>query len=143
MHETIDIYNPLCERNIPIDKNIAPLLTLMWKHGIRTKNCCEDSLGKPGYVWIEFLSSIDFNKFAYIVLTTESPLREPDIHNRVKDDIWIYKMCCNEIEFTYGIVKSDENDDGEIEFMSGIYIDLLFPKSDYETIYQQFVSFDN
>lgn len=62
-----------------VDKTIAPLLKLIWKHGIETTNSCGNNhpakkfrelkgMKKTGgYVWIEFLSMRHLTKFLNLV----------------------------------------------------------------------------
>lgn len=47
---------------IEIDKKLVPLMKELWNAGIRTRMSCEDNVPK-GYVWIEFRSPSDLDKF--------------------------------------------------------------------------------
>jgi hypothetical protein len=67
-HETVKI------KGIPIDKNIAELIREIWKANIITYNSCENNV-PSGYVWIEFASSLELEKFLKIVFINDSPTK--------------------------------------------------------------------
>ena len=48
-----------------IDEGIAPLIEEIWKAGIWTANSCEEN--RPGWMWIEFLRTMDAVKFLNII----------------------------------------------------------------------------
>lgn len=55
-------------REAEIDEEIAPLVLELWKAEIETVNSCQDNFPK-GYVWIQFGSAGDAEKFLDIVVT--------------------------------------------------------------------------
>ena len=58
-HEQVSVNGKL------VDKGIAPLLKLIWKHKIETTNSCEDN--QPGLIWIEFLNMKNLTKFLNLI----------------------------------------------------------------------------
>ena len=52
---------------VPIDADIAPLITALWKSGIDTLNSCQDN-GPDHQVWIEFATAYDASRFLNAVI---------------------------------------------------------------------------
>jgi len=69
-HQTIRIFHG--DRQADIDKQIAPLIKEMWKSGIETYQSCEDN--PPGWVWIQFTSSHELERFLSIIGDYEAAL---------------------------------------------------------------------
>ena len=67
------------EQHADIDKGIAPLIREMWRAGIVTSQCCQDS--PPGWIWLEFMSSFELEKFLDIVGAYENTVGS--LHDRM------------------------------------------------------------
>ena len=53
-HATTDIIAPNGQ-TIPVDNEMALLISLLWSHGIRTSECCQDDIERtPGKAVIDF-----------------------------------------------------------------------------------------
>ena len=53
------------DQEADVDKQIAPLIKEMWKAGIETYQSCQDN--PPGWIWIQFMSSHELEKFLSII----------------------------------------------------------------------------
>lgn len=121
-HTTIPIYNPLCDRHINIDTNIAPLIELLWLNGISTVMSCENNVPN-GYVWISLATSFDLELFLEIVFKDTD--RGNDFYDRGfpgfgKKNGWYYTVNTHRS-------KNKEN-------MFPVTISVRFPQKDYATI---------
>ena len=67
-HEMIEIYNPIFEENVKIDKGISELISLLWEVGLMTINSCQEN--KPGVMWITF-PAFDAERFLNIICTKQ------------------------------------------------------------------------
>jgi len=62
-HQTVRIIHG--DQEADVDKQIAPLIKEMWKADIETYQSCQDN--PPGWVWIQFMSSHDLERFLSII----------------------------------------------------------------------------
>jgi hypothetical protein len=67
-HEMIEIYNPIFEETVKIDKGISELISLLWEVGLMTINSCQEN--KPGIMWITF-PAFDAERFLNIICTKQ------------------------------------------------------------------------
>ncbi len=69
-HREVHIFCPWSSQEIGIDEDIAELMTELWRLGMKTSTCCQDSSRgkKPGHktVWIDF-DWVSFCVFARIM----------------------------------------------------------------------------
>ena len=113
-----------------IDKNIAELIKYIWLCNIDTNNSCEDNVPK-NYIWIQFASASDLQKFLNIVFKN---IKLPnDIYNRATEafpyrqkNAWIYN------------INIDEDEEVDICDDLFIHVSLRFPKEDYKWICSRF-----
>jgi hypothetical protein len=77
-HKTIRIVYG--DQEADVDKQIAPLVKEMWKAGIETYQSCQDS--PPGWVWIQFMSSHELERFLSIIGDYEAALGS--LHDRMR-----------------------------------------------------------
>jgi hypothetical protein len=135
-HETELVYNGTLRKKIKIDKQIANLMEMVWANGIKTCNSCEDNVPK-GYIWIEFLTSNDLQKFLDIVFedvdSDDNLYERAFVYYKHKKDAWQYDT---------GVFRDDgeeEGDDGTKEIF--VTISLRFPFKDKEFIQNKLTSY--
>ena len=110
-----------------IDKNISELIDLIWQCKIDTYNSCEDNI-PAGYMWIQFSTASDIQKFLNIVFDNVEEMIETEIFDRATNVAWPHEIPDSWI---YDINLDDEDD-------FSISISLRFPQDDYEWICQRF-----
>lgn len=110
-----------------IDENIAKLIKYIWMCRIDTNNSCEDNVPR-GYVWIEFSTSMELDKFLNIVFKDTNIDDDHFIRGLLSfpyntENSWIYEI--NFIEHDY-----------ESPTVSGLSsaVSVRFPKIDYDWI---------
>lgn len=85
-HETVKLDCPFNKNPIDIDKGIAPLVTEIWKAGIKTTSCCEADVEHKDMAYLQFLSG-DYEKFMSIVA---------DFHDYSDEEMKLYEIILNE-----------------------------------------------
>jgi len=56
LHATLLVRTPQGD-DIAIDHKLAPVISLLWWHGFKTRECCQDDLEMtPGRAYIDFVS---------------------------------------------------------------------------------------
>jgi hypothetical protein len=78
-HKQTAILDPASNMMIEVDEGIAPLLQIIWNHGIITTNSCQEN--KPGIIWIEFLAAEDAEAFLTRVVSGLDPINNPRADN--------------------------------------------------------------
>jgi len=68
--QMIDYRGTVCE----IDEMIAPLIGLIWQHGLHTNNSCQDNV-PHGYIWIAFDTSNHLKTFLKLIFKGENSAR--------------------------------------------------------------------
>ena len=66
---------PFTNEFIQIDTELGPLMKKIWSYGIETIGCCQEliegtpyhKLIGPGYLWIHFKTTEDFDKFTKVI----------------------------------------------------------------------------
>ena len=103
-----------------IDENIADLILLCWKHGIKTIMSCENNVPK-NWVWINFEFTEDLEKFVSIVsLNKENQIYfriYPEYGFSYKDGGWKYDYTI----IDYGMIQEIVIKDGK-EYIEDISI---------------------
>lgn len=110
-----------------IDKNIADLINLIWQCHIDTYNSCENNV-PAGYMWIEFSTSHDIQKFLNIVFVDVNKERGTEIFERATNTLWPHQILDS---WQYDIVLNDEHD-------LQVSVSLRFPREDYDWICKRF-----
>lgn len=131
-HQTIILENQ--DGNlINIDKNIAPLISEIWKTNIFTTNSCENNVPKD-FIWIEFEAEFDLKEFLFVVFTGMSYYNPTfqrasltDRHNLLN---WQFKM------------NIDIGEDDESMIDNEITYSVRFPKCDYVPVLERFYHFN-
>ena len=67
-HRTVRLYAPFMKKRITVDSKIAPLLSAMWRLGIRTAASCEEA--RRGCVYVCFSRAADLQRFLTAVFPT-------------------------------------------------------------------------
>lgn len=120
-HSTIRLLNPKIKEYIDIDKGISSLIESLWLNDISTVNSCENN-NPNNFVWIEFYSSDDLEKFISIVFTDAN--EDEEIYERAfypsRTDRWYYDIFSLHIP------------DGNPPVC--VCISLQFPQKDYDFI---------
>ena len=139
-HATVSVYNPMYDEHIDIDKNIAPLIELLWLNGISTLLSCENNVPRK-HIWIYFETASDLESFSDIVFGDYDSSDEDendsdtDFYDRgypgnfSKKDGWYYDLC----------VDRNRDEDRKIKTTS-IGVSVRVPQKDYETILNKFKS---
>jgi hypothetical protein len=132
-----------------IDEAIVPLIQAMWEAGIKTYQSCQDM--PSGYVWIQFESSHDVEKFLNIIAKYETV--SASLYTRmqhgynswpvpqvgqwqyvvVADDLW-----ADEVDAKNG--DGQETYDCEPEFM--LLIGVHFPQTDLPEVLRRLKRFN-
>ena len=63
-HKVVKVWHSRWDRDIDIDEQLAPLIRLLWKHGVDTCQCCHEY--RPGEACIEFPGTKDVCQFLYV-----------------------------------------------------------------------------
>ena len=107
MHETVELWNPIFGRYIDIDKNIAPLISELWKACISTSQSCENNCSniydhKDECIWIAFSSASDLEKFIGIISNGSNFCLDGRFWGFVGDFVWKYSivMDCDKIGYS-------------------------------------------
>jgi hypothetical protein len=84
---------------VEVDEGLAPLLTVIWKHGIDTCLSCEENF--PGIAWIMFDTAYDAEKFLNLVFVRnrKKPFWET-MDGRITEcgkDNWEYSVCVDNL----------------------------------------------
>jgi len=126
--------------SVEIDTGIAPLIDEILKAEIQTTGSCEDVF--PGYVWINFKTSNDFERFMEIIYIGEK-------YNQSITDLqlWSVQTNCrllhpgddtiNEQHFADKINRYG-NIDQPVSHVS-LRVSLTFPVNDYDFVLKQFL----
>lgn len=88
-------------RNIDIDIEIADLIQLLWKVGIRTSSSCQGDEGSSDKIYIQFANHESVLKFVDIITDYEDPNDE--------SQMLLWNALEYENGFTYGITIRDRN----------------------------------
>lgn len=141
-HKTIRIVYG--DQEADVDKQIAPLIKGMWKAGIETYQSCQDN--PAGWVWIQFMSSHELEKFLSIVGDYQAALGS--LHDRMRHGYdrvvgprvgqWRYVVVAHDL----AVDEVDTEADGVQEICVGppdfmILIGVHFPHADYSQVLAQ------
>ena len=124
------------DQHADIDKEIVPLIREIWRADIVTLQSCQDS--PPGWIWLEFASSFDVEKFLDIIGAYESTvgsfhdriLQGYDRISRPRVGQWRYEAIVHDLG-----VDIVEDGAGEREEYAGspdfaVFISVTLPSSD-------------
>jgi len=124
-HKQDKVFCPWENEEIEVDQNISHLLSAMWYWGIETTNSCENNF-PDGYVWIEFPTATDFEKFIHRALDYQD---DTDHYNRAISislpDSWKYRTSIT------------PNNDPDIQTVQ-TYYSIYFPQKDIEQLIDRF-----
>jgi hypothetical protein len=70
-------------KKVEIDKDIAPLISKMWKLKIGTRNCCQNYSG-DGRVWIVFDNARSMSKFFIFVFSKYEVGKSLEMHKHIR-----------------------------------------------------------
>jgi hypothetical protein len=130
------------DQEADIDLAIASLILNLWKLDIHTMNSCEDNVPK-GFVWIEFVSVYDAERFLDIVAKYSKG--KGSVYGRITGwycdaelEAWIY----NTHVFDYGVDEEFSNDDVISTTFSGQHqfqfsMSIGFPRRDLRFVKKQ------
>jgi hypothetical protein len=128
-HETVELeYNG---RMIDIDKNIASLVSAIWRHGINTRMCCEDNFPE-NYIWIEFSAISDIDKFMEILFVGEKFTNMNEIYRFY----YTYRET-NQSQSDLDKLSKDEYNNTSVIALKH-EISVRFPQTDYEWVLKKF-----
>ena len=117
----------MCRLSTKISQNF-------WRAGIETTNSCEDNVPQ-GYVWIEFASEYDLQKFLIIVVDDEE--HDSEFYNRVfvaeYPNSWRFKINYSDV--------TDDNIDTPRDYYCCIDLSfsVRFPMTDYDRVLSKFL----
>ena len=124
------------DQQADIDKGIAPLVKNMWRANIATCQSCQDS--PPGWIWLEFVSHYELEKFLDIVGAYENTvgslhdrmLQGYDRLSRPRVGQWRYEAIVHDMA-----VDIVEDSTGDREEYAGspnfaVFISVNFPHAD-------------
>ena len=146
-HQTVRISHE--DQEADVDKQIAPLIKQMWKAGIETYQSCQDN--PPGWVWIQFASSHELERFLSIIGDYEAALGS--LHDRMRhgyDRIagprvgqWHYVVVADDLAVDE--VDTEAGDTQEIcvgppDFM--LLIGVHFPHADLPQVFRRMKRFN-
>jgi hypothetical protein len=137
-HKQAKVYNPLINKIIKVDQDIAELLTLLWKLELFTYNSCQFQEETPEVIWIEFDAIAAERFFTIIAQNRDAELENPEasLYCRMREFGW-------ENDWTYDVLLNDvaekvarDRDEIYYEGTSDIHISISvrFPSSDYDKI---------
>ena len=125
-HKTIELKHfdgHICD----IDENISELINLIWQCEIDTYYSCEDNV-PAGYMWIQFSTVNDIQKFLNIVFNNVEEMIGTEIFERATKIVWPHEIPDSWI---YDIDLDDQDN-------FSVSISLRFPHDDYEWICDKF-----
>lgn len=135
-HPYTKVFNPFTKTEINIDEEIAKLIELIWSHGIKTDNSCQNNV-PSGYIWIQFSTPDDATKFINLVVTEADDSQ--GLYTRAfrfnqGDGLWEYNVLPEDLNL--GFYPQGEE---LIEFRRGppvinFSVGLRFPQRDKELI---------
>jgi hypothetical protein len=131
-HKTMPVKD-FMGHDIDIDENIAPLISEIWKAQINTNNSCQDNV-PADYVWVEFSSINDFDKFINIInnsLTERSTMYERMMG--YDGPHWRYNSLMHDENEVYESDVDDIVAIGPPKFK--VTISLRFPQCDLDEVY--------
>lgn len=127
------------DQQAEVDVELAPLIEQMWRTGICTMMCCQET--DPGIAWIEFDSIDDLMRFLNLVVWYES---EPDsLYARVNSQRFAGTQAgCWEFQFNLMDILEDQQEQTE-DGLAGFVptIGVYFPKSDISEMYTRLIAF--
>tara|TARA_R110002049_G_scaffold4601_5_gene32473 strand:- start:662486 stop:662992 length:507 start_codon:yes stop_codon:yes gene_type:complete len=129
------------DQQAEIDVELAPLIEQMWRVGISTMMCCQET--DPGIAWIEFDSVEDLMKFLNLVVPYDP--NPESLYSRVN---WqrtaVDPADCWEFQFNLLDILKDQQEqteDGFSHFMPTV--GAYFPRSDIRGIYERLETYSN
>ncbi len=146
-HRTVHL--SVGEQQAEIDKRIAPLVKEIWTAQIATLQSCQDS--PPGWIWLEFPSSFDLERFLDIVGDYED--RVGSLHDRMLHSYdrpgrprvrqWRYETIVHDMA-----VDIVEDGEGEREEYAGspnfmVLVSLHFPHGDLPQVLARLKRFNS
>ena len=123
-HKQVPLFNPINQKHINIDLNIAELILNLWQLGINTILSCEDNFDT---VWIQF-SYDDAKRFLNFLVKQRD--NHPELFsNIISEEFWKYSTNIIDRSEIYDKQKDEisRNTRSTIDFEIGI----RFPKEDY------------
>ena len=131
-HRQVGCYDPWEYETVMIDRGIAPLIRAIWDLEIRTVNSCQEN--QPGIMWIEFVSSYDFEKF----LKAAIPERD--------GELWESAHICWDLTASVTDTSCEIVNDTVIyndppEF--AVYVSARFPAEQYKLILKNVLAYNN
>ena len=133
-HYTIPVFNHVHNEYIDIDKNIAPLIELIWLNDIATSLSCENNVPN-NYIWITFETPHDLELFLEIVFKDTD--QGNDFYDRGfpgfgKNNGWYYNTV------------ADRKNEAIHDMAVSLSMSVRFPQSDYNTVLNKLQThFDN
>jgi hypothetical protein len=145
-HRTVHV--ALGDQQADVDKEIAPLVKGMWRAGIMTSQSCQDC--PPGWIWLEFLTPYDLEKFLNILGAYEDTVGS--LHDRILHGYdrlgsprvgqWRYEAIVHDmaVDIVDDGKKDREQYAGAPDF--AIYISLNFPGTDLPAVLKRIQGFN-
>jgi hypothetical protein len=128
--------------NVEIDIDIAPLIDAMWSADIATTNSCQEV--RPGWVWIEFRTAKDAERFLDVVAFKEEgvdSLYERICHGRLRADgtnpqgLWEYDVSIHNCATDHTEVKDSVAEEIGKRAASFVFnVSVRFPRTDLQII---------
>lgn len=127
---------------IPIDEKIAELIDILWSLDISTLNSCQCNPSKLKWIWIQFATIWDADKFLSIVNKNyKASVQSKDVYQRsiqniwANDNNWKYDVFPNNIgsepyEYENDQIIGDEPKSPFVNFE----ISVRFPPQDYSYV---------
>jgi hypothetical protein len=158
-HSTKEVFNPFMGEYLPIDLDLAELISYLWQRGIRTVSCCQEDTDYPhhyGKAYIYFETITDAERFLSIAAGEYSEEME-SLYNRTvfhgaaleTENDWYLRRRFT-VEATAADVNRDfvwdpETDEDELVIYGPPKIELgilvSFPNSDIQELETRFRKF--
>jgi hypothetical protein len=131
-HRQMGCYDPWEHETVMIDRGIAPLIRAIWDLEIRTVNSCQEN--QPGIMWIEFVTSYDFEKF----LNAAIPKRDGELWESAHIE---WDLTASVTDTSFEIVNDTiiYNDPPEY----AVYVSARFPVEQYKVILKNVLAYSS
>lgn len=133
VHDTVMVPHP-SGRSFKIDREIAPMLEVMWRLGIETNDSCQDF--PFGYFYVHFSDCQNATKFMTAVLTGLDNVSQKDLDRLTQNNFspgrWIYQ--CGPEGPGCRSLRPETRD------TVGMGIIISIPHSDYEMVMNALIS---
>jgi hypothetical protein len=142
-HETVTMSH--CGQMIRIDRNIAPLISEIWRLGLETINSCENNVPE-NYMWIEFANEASLRQLLDIVLINESG--QSELYKKISDYPYSYPNAW-QITIHYDTESDIDVSTSECSDMKVYQRELegsfsvRFPVTDYDTVLEKFFQYSD